>query len=69
MLKEFVHQFWHKNEISDLQERHVNNDLELPNKTFFFNNYNVDIFLFVTAIISLVFTNNSHVYTMYTYKT
>ena len=35
---------------------HNNNDLELPNKNFFFNNYTVDIFLFVTSIISLVVT-------------
>ena len=29
-------------------------ELELPNKKFFFNNYTIDIFLFVTAIISLL---------------
>ena len=28
----------------------------MPNKNFFFNNYTEDIFLFVTAIISLVVT-------------
>ena len=31
-------------------------ELELPNKNFFFNNYTIDIFLFVTAIISLLVT-------------
>ena len=56
MLKDFVHQFQHKREISDLQERHSNNDLDLANKNSFFNNYTVDIILFVTAIISLVGT-------------
>ena len=52
-----IHQFWHKKEIFDLQERHNNNnDLELAYKNFFFHNYTVDIFLFVTTIISLVVT-------------
>ena len=37
-----------------MQERCINNDLVLPNKNFFFNSYTMDIFLFVTAIISLV---------------
>ena len=55
-LKDVVHQFKHKKDIFDLQERHNNNDLELPNKNFFFNNSTVDIFLFVTAIILLVVT-------------
>ena len=31
-------------------------DQELPNKNFFFNNFTVDVFLFVTAIISLLVT-------------
>ena len=40
-----------------MQERHNNNiGLDLTNKNSFFNNYTVDIFLFVTAIISLVVT-------------
>ena len=52
-LKDFVYQFWHKNGIFDLQERH---DLELPNKNVSFNNYTVDIFMLVTAIISQVVT-------------
>ena len=55
-LKDFVHQFWHKKEISDLQKRH-NNGLDLANKNSFFNNYTIDIFLFVTALISLVVTS------------
>ena len=56
-LKDFVHQFWCKKVIFDLQERHNDNNFDLPNKSFFFNNNNtVDIILFVTAIISLVVT-------------
>ena len=41
-----------------MQERHnnYNNDLDLPNKNFFFNNSIIDIFLFVTAIILLAVT-------------
>ena len=30
--------------------------LEMPNKNFFFNNYTIDIFLFVTAIIPILLT-------------
>ena len=39
-LEDFVHQFWHKKESSDLQERHDNhnNNLDLPNKNFLFKN-------------------------------
>ena len=55
-LKDFVHQFQHKKEIFDLQERHTDKELELPNKHFFFNNYTVDIFCLFTTIISLVVT-------------
>ena len=40
-----------------MHERHNNNNgLDLANKNCLFNNYNVDIFLFVTAIILLVVT-------------
>ena len=55
MLKDFVHQFHHKKEIFYLQERYTNKELEL-HKIFFFNSYIVDIFLFVTAIISILVT-------------
>ena len=52
MLKDFNHQFQHKREFFDLKERHNNNNL--ANKNFVFNNCTIDIFLFVTAIISSV---------------
>ena len=39
-----------------MQERHTNTELELPNKIFFFNNYTIDIFLFVTTLILLLVT-------------
>ena len=34
-LKDFVNQYHHKNEIVDLQERHTNMELGMPNKNFF----------------------------------
>ena len=55
-LKDFVHQFQHEKEIIDLQERHVKNDLEFPNRNFFFNNYTPEIFPFVIVIILVLVT-------------
>ena len=52
-LKDFVHQFWHNKEIFDLQKWH-NNSLDLANKKSFFNNYTIDVFLFVTVLICCV---------------
>ena len=40
----------------DLTKRHDNIDENLPNKNFFSNNFIVDVFLFFTAIISLLVT-------------
>ena len=34
--KDIIHQFQHKKEIFDLQERHIKNDLDLANKKSFF---------------------------------
>ena len=56
-LKDFIHQYGCKKEIFDLNDRHDTTDENLPNKNFFCNNFIVDIFLFVTAIISLLVTN------------
>ena len=50
-LKDIVHQFQHKKNFFYLQERY-NNGFHLARKNSFFNNYTIDIFLFVTAIIS-----------------
>ena len=55
-LQDFVHQYQHKKEIFDFWKQH-NNDLDLTKRNFFFNNYTIDIFLFVTTIISLVVTS------------
>ena len=43
MLEGIVHQFQHKKEIFDLQARHTDMELELPNNNFFFNNHTIDI--------------------------
>ena len=51
MLKDFVHQYHHKKEIFDLQERHTIMDSGLPNKDFFLNSFTIDVFLFITVII------------------
>ena len=54
-LKEFIHRYTNNKEIFDLQER--NDGIELnTNKNFFSDNYIIDIFLFITAIISLLAT-------------
>ena len=53
-LKDFVQQFCKKKEISDLKERHITMELELPNKNSFFNNFTTDVFLFITVIISIL---------------
>ena len=50
-LKEFINIYTNHNEIFDLQERHDNTELN-TNKNFFSENYIMDIFLFITAIIS-----------------
>ena len=55
-LKDFIHQYNHRKEIFDLEEGHHNTDINLPNKNFFSSNFIVDIFLFITAIISQLVT-------------
>ena len=54
-LKDLIHQYNHKKEIFYLNERHDTTNLT-TNKNFFSNNYVVDIFLFITAVISLLVT-------------
>ena len=56
MLKDFVHQIQQKRENFDLQGRHTDMELEMPNKTFFSNYYSLDLFLFVTTIFLLLVT-------------
>ena len=52
-LKDFIHQYKSQKEIFELQDRHDTTDLTV-NKNFFSNSYIVDVFLFITAIISVL---------------
>ena len=52
-LKDFIHQYKHKKEIFELHERHDTTGLT-TNKNFFSNKYIADVFLFMTAIISVL---------------
>ena len=54
-LKYLIHQYNCRKEIFNLNERHDSTDF-ITNKDFFSNNYIVDIFLFITALISLMVT-------------
>ena len=56
-LKEFINSYTTNKEIFDFQERHDSTDLELNTyKNFFSDNYTIDIFLFLTVIISPLVT-------------
>ena len=56
-LKDFINSYTNNKEIFDLQERHDGKEAKLnTNKTFISDNYIVDIFLFITAILSLLAT-------------
>ena len=56
-LKEFINSYTTNKEIFDLQKRYDSMELGLnTNKNFFSDNYIVDIFLFITVIISLLAT-------------
>ena len=54
-LKEFVSSYTNHKVIFDLQERHGNMELK-TNKNFFSDNYIVDIFMFISVIVSLLAT-------------
>ena len=57
-LKEYLTQYKHEKEIFDLKERHDIGELEIefPKKNFFINNFIIDTFVFVIAIISIITT-------------
>ena len=44
ILKDVIHQYRHKKQIFELEERHVNTETNLPNKTFLSNNFKIDVF-------------------------
>ena len=48
-LEEFISSYTNHKEIFDFQERHDNMELN-TNKNFFFDNYIVDVFMFISAI-------------------
>ena len=56
MLKEYITQYKHDKEIFGLKERYDVDELELETsyKNFFTNNFIVDIFVFIIAIISVI---------------
>ena len=59
-LKDFINSYTKHKEIFYLQERHDSDSTELnTNKNFFSDNYIVDIFMFISAVISLLATNLS----------
>ena len=53
-LKSFMQEYTKNKEIFDLEERHVSRTLNYSSEIFFSNNYIVDIFMFVSSIISLI---------------
>ena len=55
-LKEFINSYTKHKEICDLQERHDGKMKLNTNKDFFFDNYTMDIFMFISAVISLLAT-------------
>ena len=64
-LKEYIAQYKHEKEIFDLKGRHDIDelDIEFSNKNFFTNNFIIDIFVFVTVIISVI-TTMTIIYTL-----
>ena len=58
MLKAHITQYKHEKEIFDFKERHDIDELDLETsyKTFSTNNFIVDIFVFIIAIISVIMT-------------
>ena len=56
MLKDFVYQYKHNKDILDSQKEPTGDNILGFNKNSFFNNYIIDIFLFATALISLIVT-------------
>ena len=54
-LKEFINSYTNHKEIFDLQERHDNMGFN-TDKNFFSDNYIMDIFMFISVIVSLLAT-------------
>ena len=58
MLKDYIAQYKHEKEILDLKEKHDIDklDLEMSYKNFFTNNFIMDIFVSIIAIILVITT-------------
>ena len=54
-VKEFIKNYTNHKEIFDMQERHGSTELNTK-KNFFSDNYIMDIFMFISVIISLLAT-------------
>ena len=56
MLKDFVHQFKHRKQILDIEEEHIDEERDKLNTKFssFLNSFMVDVFLFLTALITII---------------
>ena len=65
-LKDFIHQYNSRKEFFHLNERHDTAHLT-TNKIFFSNNHIVDVFLFISAIISVLVTTLA-IYLLYKHK-
>ena len=64
-IKKFISSCTKNKEIFDLQERHDSDNTESnTNKNFFSDNYIVDIFMFILAIISLLATTLTNIFVM-----
>ena len=70
-LKEFINSYTNHKDISDLQERHdnielnTNKNMELHiNRNFFSENYIMDIFMFISVILSLLATTFDSIFIM-----
>ena len=57
-LKEYIAQYKHDKEILDLKGRHDLDELEteFASKNFFTNNFIIDVFMFIVAIILIIST-------------
>ena len=62
-LKDFINSYAKKKEIFDMQERHETTILN-TSKNFFSNNHIMDIFMFISSIISLIASTLHYILTV-----
>ena len=55
-LKDFIHHYKCKKQNFDFDKRHASTDTNLPNKNFFSDNFILNVFLFVSVVISVLVT-------------